>query len=126
MGSDFTAISLELADSLCDAMGSYVARLEAALAKEGAEDALEGLEEELCSEIRKLLTLAPREQRAPPIGMIRQLVAQRLEGVLTPLQLGRLDARGLLPRGAIDIDPELGDIHMRWGIAKAQAVVSKS
>jgi hypothetical protein len=126
VGTDFKSLSGELADALCGAMGSYVARLEGALVKEGVDEQelLEGLELELCTGIRKLLSLAPQEQRSPPIGLIRQIVVGRLAGKVPPGTLERLSKRGLIPTAAIDIDPELGEVHMRWGLAKAQAVLA--
>lgn len=122
--TDFQTASTRLLDGLVRAVPPYLVRLENELARHG-ETELEwvaALECEITEGLRALLTLPADLQREPPIGFLRRkvleaLVAQKLEPAVPYLR-----RRGLLPASAIDLDLDLADAHVRWGIAKAQAL----
>jgi hypothetical protein len=122
--SDFEAASRDLLEGLLRIVPSYLVRVEGELARHG-ETELEwvgALEHDISRGLEDLLKLPALLQREPPIGFIRRkvleaLVAQRLEHAVPHLR-----RRGLLPASAIDLDVDLADLHVRWGIAKAKAL----
>jgi len=122
--TDFEAASRELLGGLLRAVPPYLVRLEGELARHG-ETELEWvavLERDIAQGLEELLALPASLQREPPIGFIRRkvleaLVAQRLEHAVAYLR-----RRGLLPASGIDLDVDLAELHMRWGVAKARAL----
>ncbi|MHB8190993.1 MAG: hypothetical protein ACYDHP_11375 [Ferrimicrobium sp.] len=123
---NFAVISKELADALCSVLPAFVARLEGELLREGIVDlsVVSGLEDELCGKIQLLLALPADQQDSPPIALIRHITSKYVEALVPERRRSTLRDRGLLPSGAIDIDPELADVHLRWGIAKARVLAS--
>jgi hypothetical protein len=122
--ADFAAASRELLEGLRRAVPAYLVRLEGELARHG-EAELEwvgSLEQEIVQGLENLLVLPAPKQQEPPIGFIRRKVLEALAAKRLEHAVPYLQRRGLLPASAIDLDLDLAELHVRWGIAKARVL----
>lgn len=120
----FDAASEAYLAGLLDALPAYVARLENELAREGVGDlaGMDALEDQLRQGLVELFALAPARQAETPMGLVRRLVLLALSEHAHRVNVAALDRRGLLPRSAVDIAPELAPLQVQWGLAKARAL----
>lgn len=119
---EFEQISATFLVALLHALPPYFARLEAELVREGEInlDWLEQLESRVETELELLLRRPAEEQQEPPVGLIRRFVLNGLSHNGCDTNIPILQRRGLLPASAVDIDADLGPIHLAWGVAKAR------
>ncbi|ACU54753.1 hypothetical protein Afer_1839 [Acidimicrobium ferrooxidans DSM 10331] len=125
----FARASAAYLEALLDALPAFMVRLGNELAREGECELtwLDALEEHVANELTALLGAPVEEQAEPPIGLVRRLVLESVRAHVERPNVERLERRGLLPRSAVDISPDLAAIQVQWGRAKAESlgVVSK-
>jgi hypothetical protein len=119
---EFEEISSAFLAALLIALPSYFARLEAELVREGEVDVdwLGELQPRVEAGLAELLGRPAEAQQEPPVGLIRRLVIEALSDNGCDQCMQRLQRRGLLPASAVDIDADLGPVHLAWGVAKAR------
>jgi hypothetical protein len=118
----FEAASAAYLAGLLEAIPPFIVRLENELARAGECELswVDALESELVEGLRALLSEPAERQAEPPIGMVRRLVAEALAVHVRHPNVSQLERRGLLPRSAVDIAPELASLQVQWGLAKAR------
>jgi hypothetical protein len=119
---EFEEMSVNLLRGLVSAMPSYFARREAELVRQGEVDLdwLVDVQQLAELELATLLCRPAEAQREPPVGLLRRLVLDSLSSHGCSPSMPELQRRGLLPASAVDIDTDLGPLHLAWGIAKAR------
>lgn len=120
----FARASAAYLEALLDALPAFIVRLGNELARQGECELtwLDALEQQVADELTMLLGSRVEEQAEPPIGLVRRLVLESVRTHVERPNVERLERRGLLPRSAVDISPDLGTIQVQWGRAKAQTL----
>jgi hypothetical protein len=139
--SDLAVYGAELADAICARLPTWVVssveRVMVAWAgtvppdvAEAAEDAAREALEDIGTAVQTLLASGIEEQRTTPLALLRQAVAYptrvlRHAGV-PPVARDRFseeafpdDVYDLSPASFADFSPDLADLGIKWGAAKA-------